>query len=583
MHRYIAPLSILFLSCTLPLTASAATNARTLCKEAETNPAAFVNRPDFADRIVQMSTRCPELALAMTNTITGTIPGVTNQGKGKEAKQGQTPAAHSDLLDRLKVATKNLDSATASVAKAHANLERTIHRAKKSGLSEQDLQALYAMNEEDGNRRVLPDFTASKREALAKYVTARDRLADAEAKLDKANEDARPLVQKALELAGKAGVAQEDLAKSLDGLTGAERQAILDQTLSDANRALTDLKARISAAEADFALASSALKSALNSSNYKKALAELKDEEGDVAESTSNLSKAEARYAAADAAYKERLATDSRCNGNSCRNARNEANRAAVDLESAQRDLGRQTRSLEEARKDLLAIEHALNLAGLSDTYTETAATLAASQAAEALAKDAADDAARKSRELTDLLKSTADALAQADAASAEARAATAGEEAEVAAAKAALEQALAEANTALEGSAEELAALHAVEDAKVVLREALDALGAAQSVASDLTEEVAALDNAPAEVTQAEEAMQTASETGDAEAKDAIDTRNKAGHAIVEYHRAEGELRDGLAEDTADESAPSEDTTAGDTTADSAQGQDEGTAEPNT
>lgn len=525
MHRSIAPLSVLLLSCTIPFAASATTSVRELCRLAENDPAAFVQRSNFADNILRMSTRCPEVALAVTNLATGTVASVTPKHDNDKAS-GPSGPDYSDLLDRLKVATKNLDIATSNVEKAQANLNRTVRKAKQSGLSEEDLQALYALNGSNGGQRTLPDFTAAKRDALANYVSARDRLAAAEDKLDQANDRAQPLVQKALELAGKASVAEEDLSKVLGGLTREERQAMLDKALSDAKQSVADLEARVAQDETDFGQASKALKSALNYKPYQWAVARLQDEEGD--------------YARASERYQDRLARDPSCKSGDCRIAKYREQEAAEDLERAQ--------------KALAKLEIDLDISALSTAYAERAAALAASQAAEALARDAVNDAARKATELADLLSAAADALANAEAASQEARAATASEEAEVASARAALEVALATANAALEGSAEEQAALEAVHDAKEVLRAALDALGAAQSVAEDLTTEVAAIEAAPEVVTDAAEELETASEEGGAAADAAIEDLYDAGDVITDYHQAEGELRDALDTETSED-----------------------------
>jgi len=535
MPRSIAPLSVLLLSCALPFTASAATPTRELCRLAESEPASFMQRADFAESILRMSTSCPKVALAVTNVATGTIATTANEGGKDKANGGKQGPDYSDLLDRLKVATKNLDTATADVEKAQAALNRTVRKAKQAGLSEEDLQALYALNGDDGDHRALPDYTAAKRDALANYVSARDRLAAAEVKLDQANDRAQPLVQKALELAGKASVAEEDLAKALGGLTREERQAMLDKTLADARQSVADLEARVAANSDAFEQATKALKSALNDHHYKRALAEFEEEQED--------------HAKAEQRYQDRLARDPSCKGGDCRSARKRAEDAAEDMAKAQ--------------KDLAKLEKALDLEGLSVAYNQTAAALAASQADQALAEENAKEAARQATELADLLSAAADALTQADAASQEARAATAAEEAEVVAARAALEEALAKANAALEGSAEEQAALDAVHAAKEVLRAALDSLGAAQSVAEDLTTEVAEIETAPEEVTEAAEGLEAASEEGDAAANAALEDLYDAGDAIVDYHDAEGDLRDALdaektTEDTTDE-APAE------------------------
>ncbi len=531
MHRSIAPLSVLLLSCALPFAASAATPTRDLCRLAETDVAAFLQLPDFADNILRMSERCPKIALAVTNQATGTIATTPKDGGNDKAHPGKQGPDYSDLLDRLKIATKNLNTATANVEKAQANLDRSLRRAKKEGLSEQDLQALYALNGDEGDRRVLPDFTAAKREALANYVAARDRLAAAEEKLDQANDRAQPLVQKALELAGKASVAEEDLSKALDGLTREERQALLDKTLADAKQSVADLETRIANEAAMLDQATAALKDAWNSRAFKKALEEVEDEAYD--------------FAMAQKYYDHHISRDPSCRGNDCRNAKRKIEDAAKDLE--------------KARRDYEKMEKALDLPGLTLAYNQTAAALAASQAAKALAEEAATEASRQAKELADLLSAAADALAQAEAASQEARAATATEEAEVTAARAALEVALAKAQAALEGSAEEQAALEDVYAAQDALRAALDSLGAAQDVAEDLTTEVAEINKAPEKVADAAEALETASEESDAVEEDAIEDLNNANEAVEDYNDAQADLSDALDADKATEKTATE------------------------
>lgn len=531
MHRSIAPLSVLLLSCAIPFAASATTPTRDLCRLAETDLAAFLQLPDFADNILRMSDRCPKIALAVTNMATGTIATAPKDGGNDKANPGKQGPDYSDLLDRLKVATKNLNTATANVEKAQANLDRTLRHAKKEGLSEEELQALYALNGEEGDRRVLPDYTAAKRQALADYVAARDRLSAAEEKLDEANDRAQPLVQKALELAGKATVAEEDLAKALNGLSREERQALLDKTLDDAKQSLADLEIRIAANSADFEQATKALKSVLNDKHFKRTLA-------DFEEGHENYAKAEQRY-------QDRLASDPSCKSKDCSTAQRKFEDASKDLDKARKAFGK--------------ISQELQFESVKLAYNETAAALAASQAAKALAEETATEASRQAKELADLLSAAADALSQAEAASQEARAATATEEAEVVAARAALEVALAKAQAALEGSPEEQAALEDVYAAQDALRDALDSLGAAQDVAEDLTEEVAEIKNAPEKVTDVAEELETASENSEAVEEDAIEDLNEASEAVEDYHDAQSDLSDALEGDKATEETSTE------------------------
>jgi hypothetical protein len=546
MIRSAAPLSVLFLACLLPVSAHAATSARALCVQAERDPSSFVAAPDFADRLLKMSTSCPELALALTNTATGTIADVTRAGS---KDKNLNSADFSDLVDRLRVATRNLDAATANVEQAQAALDRSIRRAKGKGLSEADLQALYAM-EGEGTKMLLPDFNKAKRDALENYIDARDRLAVAEGKLDQANEKAKPLVEKALELAGKANVAEADLASALDGLSAADKQAMLDKALSEAKQSLADLEGQITEAEAAFDAASKALKSALNEKHYTRAVKDVEEETEDYTRAAKNFDEAKEKFAAAEARFKEHLAEDAQCKGRDCRDAKADAFTAGGKLAVAKLELNREERHLEKAQKDLAKIEEALGLAGLTESYDTQAAALAAAQAKQAMARDLADAASRQSKELNDLLSAAADALTRAQAASDEAKAATAAEEAEVAAASAALEKALAEAKAAVEGTPEEWAAVEAVYEAKVDLIKALDALGAAQVDADALTEEVAALPEVPTEVKDAAEDLTKAADAGDAAAEEAQDSVHAAGEALNENYNSGKDLRAALEED---------------------------------
>ncbi|NBE09570.1 hypothetical protein [Paragemmobacter ruber] len=546
MSRSAAPLSALLLACLLPVGAQAATGAGGLCADAERDPLAFIAAPNFADRILRMSTRCPELALALTNTATNSV--VATTGTDKKSKERPT-ADFSDLIDRLHTATRNLGVATANVQKAQVALDRSIRRATRTGLSEAELQALYAM-EPDTAETLLPDFNTAKRKALESYVEARDRLAEAEEKLDQANEKAKPLVERALELAGKADIAEAELGAALGGLTKDEKQALLDKALNDAKASLAELEGRIAAAEAAFDAATKALNSAMDDKRYKRAAREVEEETKDYARAAKNLSEAEEKFAAAEARFKEQLAKDDKCKGSDCRNAKLDAFRAGGQLAAAKHEMEQQTDDLEDAQKDLAKIEKALGLAKLNEDYTTQAAALAAAQAAEAIARELADATSRQSQELADLLSSAAKALAEAQAASDEAKAATAAEEAEVAAASLALEKALADAKAALAGSPEEWAAVEAVNDAKVELQKALAALGVAQEEADALAEEVAALPDVPAEVQDAADDMSDAADAAETAAAGTDESLHAAGEALNENWNAGGDLHDALAAD---------------------------------
>ena len=578
MSRSAAPLSALLLACLLPVGAHAATGAGGLCAEAERDPLSFIAAPNFADRILRMSTRCPELALALTNTATNSIAVTT--GVDKKSKESST-ADFSDLIDRLQVATRNLGVATTNVQKAQVALDRSIRRATRTGLSEAELQALYAM-EPDTAETLLPDFNSAKRKALETYVEARDRLAAAEEKLDQANEKAKPLVERALELAGKADIAEADLGAALGGLTKEEKQALLDKALTDAKDSLAELEGRIAEAEAAFDAATKALNDAMDDKRYKRAAREVEEETKDYARAAKNLSEAEEKFAAAEARFKETLAKDDKCKGSDCRNAKLDAFRAGGQLAAAKHEMERQTDDLADAKKDLAKIEEKLGLAQLNEDYTTQAAALAAAQAAEAIARELADATSRQSQELADLLSSAAKALSEAQAASDEAKAATAAEEAEVAAASLALEKALADAKAALAGSPEEWAAVEAVNDAKVELQKALEALGVAQEEADALAEEVAALPDVPSDVQDAAEDLSDAATEAETAAGATDESLQAAGDALNENWHSGVDLNDTLAADGHTKDTADADSSEGETSAeaDGKAAGDEGGAE---
>ena len=565
MSRSAAPLSALLLACFLPVNAYAATGAGGLCAEAERDPLAFIAAPNFADRILRMSTRCPELALALTNTATNSIAATT--GANKKSKETST-TDFSDLIDRLQVATRNLGVATTNVQKAQVALDRSIRRATRTGLSEAELQALYAMEPETAET-LLPDFNSAKRKALETYVEARDRLAAAEEKLDHANEKAKPLVERALELAGKADIAEAEIGVALGKLTRDEKQALLDKALNDAKASLAELEGRIAEAEAAFDAAETALNAAMGDKRYRRAAKEVAEETEDYARAAKTLSEAEEKFAAAEARFKEKLAKDDKCKGSDCRDAKLDAFRAGGQLAAAKQEMERQTNDLEDAQKDLAKIEEKLGLAKLNEDYTTQAAALAAAQAAEAIARELADAASRQSQELADLLSSAAKALAEAKAASDEAKAATAAEEAEVAAASLALEKALADAKVALAGSPEEWAAVEAVHDAKVELQKALEALGVAQKDADALAEEVAALPEVPSEVQDAAENLSDAATEAETVADSTDESLHAAGEALNENWHSGVDLHNTLAADGHTQDTAEADNSQGENSAD--------------
>ena len=158
--RRVAPIAALLMSVAIPFAASAATSGGALCASASADPAAFIAHPEFAARLVAMSDACPELAFALTNS-TGSIPEIDAPSKDATAKAAAVAPDYSDVLGRLASATKTLNGATKDVAVAQAALERTIRRAKKIGLTDDDLQLVVVIRADDNMdslRRVLPDW-----------------------------------------------------------------------------------------------------------------------------------------------------------------------------------------------------------------------------------------------------------------------------------------------------------------------------------------------------------------------------------------------------------------------------------------
>lgn len=556
--RRVAPIAALMMSVAIPFTASAATSGGALCASASSDPAAFVAHPEFAARLVAMSDACPELAFALTNS-TGSIPEIETSSKDANAKAAVAAPDYSDLLGRLASATKTLNGATKDVAVAQDALERTIRRAKKIGLTDDDLQLVVVIRADDNMdalRRVLPDFTADKRRALENYLDARDTLKEANADLDRATENAKPLVQKAMDLAGLSDKAQGDLSAVLDGQTADERKAALEKAIADASQSAKDLAAKISATNSKLKDAEKKLDDALKDKKYKDAVEDVRDEEEDLEEAKADVAKAEAKL--------------SKANSNKSRKD------AAEELEEAKDDLKEATKKLAEAKADLDKVSKSLNLAGLSSSIVTLTAELGDAKAAEVAAKEKAKAAGAKADELAKLLNDAADALKKASEASDEAKAATATEEANVIAAQTALQEAIDVAKAALAGSAEEEAALQAVLDAQADLTAALTALGTAQDVSEALAEEIADIQGAPEAVVEAGEALDTASADGEAVVEGATDTAANSDEVVADYNDANADLQGALSEEKT--SAPAE--AASDESAAAQDGAEAGTAD---
>lgn len=556
MPRHIAPITALILFAAMPFSASAEARApqeNRFCQMAEKDPVAFVQRKDFARRLVQMSDDCPDLAAAFSDFATGSIPG---NKTGIKEREKDTPN-YSLLIAKLKSAKAEIETATRDVDSARKKLDATIRRAKSAGLSEGDLEALYPILDGDSHD-ILPDFTAAKRKALDNYVAARNRLSDAEENLAEANKRAEPLVRSALELAGKADAAQGDLDEALGDMTAEDRKALLDSAVDAANKALADLQDRLAKNRTDLQAAIDKLDALFMSDYYQKTHIAVLDTNTAADKAAADLQKAKDDVAKAQAAV-DRL--PGRCNSGDCQRTRNALEAAKENLSKAKKTYDTAVAKYDAASDALLKIwadehtwEQQLNIAALTDAVL-------ADEAAEAAAKQAAEDAARDAKALADLIEATAKALADAADASEAARAATATEEAEVTAAKAALEAALAAAKDALAGSEEEVAALADVESAKEDLLAALAKLGAAQDVVADLDAQVDSLTNPPQAVSEAAANLNEADEAGDAAAEEAAESIADADEAVADYNDAQQDLSDALDEgesaETSPESAP--------------------------
>ncbi|WP_434620897.1 hypothetical protein [Tabrizicola sp. M-4] len=549
MSRHIAPLTALLLFSALPFAVSAETRdtrdyrAERFCDQALKDPVAFMQRRDFDRRLLRMADACPELALSLTNVATGSIPtkAQSHSGKGPSFEA----VDYSDLIARLTAAKADVEDATSKVASARQKLEGTIRRARSTGISEEELDALSPiLEDEDDVARLLPDFTADKRRALENFVAARDRLATAQRNLDTANREAEPLVRTALELAGLADTARGNLANALGNMTAAERQAMLDAAVDAANRALADVQSRLAQSRADLQAAIDRLNGTYHSDRYQNAHNAFYAAKADAEQGHEKLAKAQADVAAA----RERVEN---CHGRSCGDARRDLERAEDYLTAVEQYAGHRDIIYEETLADLRAVMAEMQTYEQQQAIAALTAGIIADEATEASAGQAAQDAARQARELADLITSTAAALANAEAASAEARAATATEEAAVVSARAALETALAAARSALAGSAEEAAALAAVQAAKEELQAALVELGTAQDVAEELADEVADIPNAPAAVTDPADDLENADEAGDAAAEAAQETIDDADAAIADNADATSDLSEAVEDAT--------------------------------
>ena len=548
MSRHIAPLTALLLFSALPFAASAETRdtrdyrAERFCEQALKDPVAFMQRRDFDRRLLRMADACPDLALSLTNVATGSIPA---KAQGHSGKGPSFEAVdYSDLIARLTAAKSDVEDATSKVAAAREKLEGTIRRARSTGISDEELDALSPiLEDEDDVARLLPDFTADKRRALENYIAARDRLTAAQNDLDDANRAAEDLVRTAQELAGLADTARGNLANALGTMTAAERQAMLDAAVDAANRALADVQSRLAQSRADLATAIERLNATYLSDRYQNAHNAFYAAKADAEHGHEKLAKAQADVAAAQARV------DS-CHGH-CHDAHRELERAKDYLTTIEQYAGHRDIIYNETLADLRAVMAEMQTYEQQQAIAALTAGILADEANETAANQAAQDAARQARELADLISSTATALANAAAASDAARAATATEEAAVVSARNALEAALAAARAALAGSAEEAAALAAVQAAKAELQAALVALGTAQDVAEELAEEVADIPNPPATVTDPAEDLENADEAGDTAADEAQETIEDADAAIADNADATSDLSDAVEEAT--------------------------------
>lgn len=550
--RVTALFSALLLSVALPVSASTATVGDELCDLAASDPAAFASHPDFDERLLEMAGICDDLIFAMT-AVTGSIPTVGTAATGGASTEVAAPD-YSDLMARLEKATVTLEGATAEVERKQNALERTIRRAKRLGIQEGEIR-LIAILDRDGDdvdddrlKRVLPDFTDAKRRALQNVLNAREALDEAEERLADAKEAAKPLVEKAMQLSGLADEAQGDLQAVLGNLTADQMTAQINAAIDAAEKEADDLAKKAKAAAAKLDQVEKDLKKALGSEKYLEAKDEVVDEEKDVAKEQQKVTRAQAEHDRLRARLtQQELNSINSCQSRNCRDFRS----ARKDLTEAQEDLEDAKEDLEEAKSDLVKVEKALKIPELQSQKVTLAGEIDALTKAEQEAAAKAKAAEAKADELAKLLTEACDALARAKSASLAAQAATADEEQAVVDAEMALKQAMELAKQVLAGSAEEEAALQAVLDAQAELVKALAALGAAQDVAESLVEEVAGIDTAPADVTEATEEMTEESSEGKEAAEEAQETLDAAEEAVTEHEEATEDLQEALGETT--------------------------------
>ncbi len=548
--RTTALFSALLLSVALPVSASAATAGDDLCLLAAADPAAFASHPEFDERLLEMAGVCDDLIFAMT-AVTGSIPTVGTTPTGGASTEVAAPD-YSDLMARLEKATDTLEGATADVERKQDALERTIRRAKRVGLDIGEIRLIDSLDRDgddfdyDRLRNVLPDFTEAKRRALQNVLNARDALNEAEERLADAKEEAKPLVEKALQLSGLADEAQGDLDAVLGGLTADEMNAQIKASIDAAKKEADELDKKAKAAAAALDQVEKDLKKALGSEKYLDAKDEVADEEKDVAKEESRVARAQTEFDRARARLSpQELNNANSCGGSNCRafrDARGKLGDAKEDLEEAKEDL-------EDAKRDLAKVEKFLKIPELQTRKVTLAGEIEALTKAEDEATAKAKAAEAKADELSKLLADACDALNKARTASLEAQAATAEEEQDVVEAEQALKSAMEWAKMTLAGSAEEEAALQAVLDAQAELVKALAALGAAQDVAEALVEEVAAIDTAPADVTEATEEMTEESTEGQQAAEEAQEALDAAEKAIADHEEATEALQDAVGE----------------------------------
>ncbi|WGV16402.1 hypothetical protein [Fuscovulum ytuae] len=546
-------LPALLLSVVLPVSAMAANDGGALCTLAVKDPLAFVSHPEFNERLLEMAGTCDDVVLALTS-VTGSIPAIGEGTDGGKTRSQAVAPDYSDLVARLEQATAKLQGATEEVQRRQSALDRSIRRAKRIGLKDDDFMLVAVMAMDDDHlsverlESVLPDFTNAKRRALENVLEAQAALAKANDRLTKATEDARPLVEKAMDLSGLADKTQGNLSDVLGDLSAEEMTEEIRKAIAAAKEEADALASKADAVEDKLKSVEKALKDALNSKTYKEAVSDLADEEEDYAKAENAVTKAQGEF---DAAYSKLSKSDRKdfakddCESSACRAAK----KAEEKLDDAKDKLKDRAEDVEEAKADLEKVAKSLKLAELSASVVSLSGDLDAVQKAEAAAKDAAEAAEGKAKELADLLETAAKALEEAKSASQAAKDATAKEEEDVAAAQDALKAAMAHAADLLDGSEEEAAARQAVLDAQDALTVALAALGVAQDAAADLAEDLSEVTDAPADVTDAGADLAEASKDGDAAATEAEASMDAADAALEAHDAATEDLKAAVTE----------------------------------